>query len=297
MISKCRSDVSMALMAVTMHQWMDRVKYAPLLSELALVVLLAWIVAGWLLPSNTLKPAGLAAPMASVATLPRLTTMLAVPLFGVLKVDSKPAPKVVAKPAPVVLPPLTLKLLGTVVAGPNSAAIIAKRAGARQEVFFIADTIQPGVVLKSVEVAAIVVTRAGRQERISLEQGAKGALAYTPAATPAPVRSNGIRNKHMNRAHVQRQLQNFPALLSQARVLPHFVNGKPSGYVITEIAPKSLYQQAGLQNGDIILSINGQRITGPKQAMSMYTSLKQANALDLEFMRGGQVQHTHYDIR
>jgi len=277
----------------------------PLFSEVLLIAALAWVVSGWLLPVDTLTPSG--QPLSKVGaehTLPNLAKLVSVPLFGKVKTIVQPAKAVEQKPKPIVLSPLNIKLLGTVVAEDHAAAIIAIAAGREQRVFFIGDSIQPGVVLKTVEAEAIVVERGGKLERISLEQGAK--LSSTPIAArsaaasmprPSARRSMPRTHKNMNRNRLQKQLQNFPALLSQARVLPHMNNGKPEGFTISEIAPGSLYQQAGLQNGDIILSVNGKRITGAKQAMSMYQSLQSAAAIDLELIRAGQLRQIHYDIR
>jgi len=272
----------------------------PLLSELALVILLAWMVAGWLLPQPVTQISSTIENIEkSTAVLPDLQSMLAVKLFGQPPQQAKPVVAVAPQAKPVVKRPLTLKLLGTVVAGPNSAAIIAIKAGAEQQAYFIGDTIQAGVILQSVEANAIVVNRGGSLERISLEEGGK--LASSPLATtlstmPNQQRPSRSMNKTMSRAHLQKQLNDFPALLSQARAMPHFVNGKIDGFSVTNIVPGSLYQQAGLQNGDIIVSVNGERITGAQQAMGIYTKLKSSPALDLELIRAGGLQNIHYNI-
>ncbi len=272
----------------------------PLLSELALVIPLAWMVAGWLLPqpdtqiSNTIKSLEKAATL-----LPDLNTMLAVKLFGQPPQQAKPVAAVALQPKPLIKRPLTLKLLGTVVAGESSAAIIAIKAGAKQQAYFIGDSIQAGVTLQSVEANAIVVNRGGTLERISLEEGDKLAsspIAATVSTTPNQQPARNM-NKTMSRAHLQKQLSNFPALLTQARAMPHFVNGKIAGFNVTNIAPGSLYQQAGLQNGDIIVSVNGEKITGAQQAMGIYTKLKSSSSLDLELIRAGGMQNIHYNIR
>ncbi|MDX8406117.1 MAG: PDZ domain-containing protein [Mariprofundus sp.] len=104
-------------------------------------------------------------------------------------------------------------------------------------------------------------------------------------------------NHSMSRTRLQHQMQNLPLLLTQARVIPNMVNGKAAGFVITDIVPGSLYQQAGLQNGDILTKVNGQLITNPGQAMQLYQTLQQASTIDLELTRAGQVQQVHYDIR
>ncbi len=272
----------------------------PLLSELALVILLAWMVTGWLLPqtssqiSNTIESVEKTA-----AVLPDLQSMLAVKLFGQPPQQAKPVAAVAPRAKPAIKRPLTLKLLGTVVAGAGSAAIIAIKPGAEQQAYFIGDTIQAGVILQSVEASSIVVNRGGTLERISLEEGGKLssspiATTISPTTSQRPARN---MNKTMSRSHLQKQLNNFPALLSQARAVPHFVNGKIGGFSVSNIVPGSLYQQAGLLNGDIIVSVNGENITGAQQAMSIYTKLKSSPSLDLELIRAGSMQNIHYNIR
>jgi len=283
-----------------MKQIMHLPENLPLLFELTLVAMLAWVVSGWLLPNDELTLSGLSQnTREATSTLSDITGLLTVPLFG--KIQQVQSPKPVAqKPKPVVVSSLNIKLLGTIVAGENSAAIVAVAKRSEQQVFFIGDRIQPGVILKEVEAEAIVVERGGKLERISLEQGAK--LTVTPMPGAAIAASPGLASAQptsikMNRAHLQQQLQNFPVLMTQAKAVPHLENGKPKGFAITQIAPGSLYQQAGLQNGDIVLSVNGKQITGAKQAMNMYQTLKSAAAIDLELIRAGQVRQIHYDIR
>lgn len=279
----------------------------PMLSELILVTLFAWIVSGWFLQDSEFQPVEKSQNVKNIATvLPDISGLLAVPVFGKREIRTpKPAAK---KNIPVVQSRLNIKLLGTVVAGENSAAIVAIGKGSEQEVFLIGDRIQPGVVLKEITAASIVIERGGKLERILLEQGAKLTAASPPAmfasfsgaakqihsetTTPAAQTTNRV----INRTHLQQQLQDFPALMSQAKAMPYWVDGKPGGFVISEIAPGSLYQQAGLQNGDIILRMNGEKITDAKQAMKMYQTLTNASSIDLKLIRSGQVRQIHYNI-
>ncbi len=283
-------------------------KRLPLLSELVLVVLLAWMVVGWLLPEQQNKHSNTINTTTTVArSLPSLNSMIAVTLFGQAPLTPKPIASAALPVKAVAMPMLKLKLLGTVVAGDHSAAIIAIRAGGKQSAFFIGDNIQPGVTLKSVEENAIVVDHNGRLERISLEQGKPitamrlmppVAISTAPATRPTNTRAPAKNlNKRINRKRLQQQLQNIPALLSQALAKPHFSNGKINGFSISNIVPGSLYAQAGLKNGDIIMAVNGEKITGAAQAMTIYTRLKSASTLDLQLIRASNMQNIHFDIR
>lgn len=292
----------------------------PLISELGLIVLLAWMVSGWLLPGERTESPGLMQDAAGPAViLPDLTSLLAVPLFGKPAPKAKPAAKPVAqKTKSVVQSRLNIKLLGTVVAGDHSAAIISLAASSEQQAVFIGDTIQPGVKLFAVEAEAIVVERGGMLERVSLEQSEKLSSsplsatdsAYMGASTMVPASAVGTSaintatgsaatsgvTRQVDRVTLQKKISDFPALMSEARLVPHFVDGKSDGFVISDIVIGSLYQQVGLQNGDIIRKVNGKQVTSAQQAMDMYRALESATSIDLELMRAGQVQQVHYDI-
>jgi len=144
--------------------------------------------------------------------------------------------------------------------------------------------------LKRVEALAIEVVNHGRPERILME---KAALA---GRAPAPSRDNaGIR--HMSRAAVDIKLNDLPALLTQARAIPHQMGGKPDGFLIQEIVPGSLYAQAGLKNGDVIRKVNGQPVTRPEQGIKLFQSLRNASHIEVRILRGGKPEMLAYDIR
>ncbi|MDX8401040.1 MAG: type II secretion system protein N [Mariprofundaceae bacterium] len=273
-------------------------RMAPRLAEFAMVAWLAWIVSGWLLPQPAVAPAGGpdAGEEASLAW--DIEAMMATPLFGKAE-KAGPVPKPKAPPPRPAPARLDAKLLGTVVAGEHSAAILKLAKEREQRVFFLGDAIMPGIVLDEVLPDAVLVRRDGRRERIELEKGAALPGATTPAppaaARPSPPERRVVRP--FSRRRIERGIRDFPKLLSQARVVPHFVDGKADGFVITDIVPGSLYAQAGLQNGDVIRKVNGQQVTSAQQAMAMYQALEKASAIDLEIERAGQMLQLHYDIR
>ena len=267
----------------------------PMLTEIAIVVVMAWMVAGMLMPAEQIsaidKPQQ---SLSSVMTLPALTDLLAVPLFGQLPAQDMPKSQTKVQPKTVVQSPLNIKLLGTVVAGDDSAAIIRLAGGAGEKGFFIGDAIQPGATLKEVASWSIIVDHNGRLEKISMTKGMALPQAASPVVVNAPAR---IQQHAMSRVQLNRHMQNLPSLLSEARALPNMVNGRMDGFVITDIVDGSLYQQAGLQNGDVLRKVNGQVISNAGQAMQLYQTLQSATGIDIELTRAGQLQQLHYDIR
>jgi type II secretion system protein C len=101
----------------------------------------------------------------------------------------------------------------------------------------------------------------------------------------------------VSRAEVQQTMENPAQFFSQMRALPHFVNGKTDGFSISQVQPGSVFQQIGLQDGDLLTSIQGQPVTNPMQAMGLIQAVKTASAIDLTVNRNGSPTSVHLDLR
>jgi len=101
----------------------------------------------------------------------------------------------------------------------------------------------------------------------------------------------------VSRSEVQQTMENPAQFFSQMRAMPHFVNGKTDGFSISQVQPGSVFDQLGLQNGDLLTSIDGQPVTNPMQAMGLIQAVKTASAIDLVVNRGGSPTSLHLDLR
>jgi len=92
-----------------------------------------------------------------------------VPLFG--KLESKPVVhRAAAIPQPAETSRLDIKLLGTIVAGEQSAAVMTVGTSA-ETLFYLGDPLYGRVVLKKVEADAVILNNQGNDERITLIEG------------------------------------------------------------------------------------------------------------------------------
>ena len=101
----------------------------------------------------------------------------------------------------------------------------------------------------------------------------------------------------VSRAEVQQTMENPSQFFSQMRAMPHFVNGRTDGFSISQVAPGSVFAQLGLQDGDLLTSIDGQPVTNPMQAMGLIQAVKTSSAIDLVVNRGGTPTSVHLDLR
>ncbi|MDQ7005109.1 MAG: type II secretion system protein N [Ghiorsea sp.] len=271
--------------------------------EVALVLLGAWLVAGFIvmpfqMPSSVVKPI---ASAESQSLQVDDSFLRKVDLFGKPQVFKKTQPISQPTHTPVTVSRLNIKLIGTVVAGDRSAAMVTVGTSKKQAVFFLKEEIQPNVTLIAVDPMAIVVKHGANRERIAIETGkrlikASAVAAPRRVAPRVPIRTD-VLNKRIDRNHLNSQMRNFSTLLSQARVSPHFSNGKPDGFKISDIVKGSLYEEIGLLNGDIIKVVNGESVTGAEQAMRMYRELQSATFIDVEVERNGSMQQISYVIQ
>ncbi len=283
--------------------WMS---YISRMVEVALVVLAAWLLSGVVVGHDaTQKRSHLSSNIPATKPVQQgidTHDLRHTPLFGEVPVQ-KASPKLQPVEERVVANSrLNIKLIGTVVAGEKSAAMLVASSSKKQAVYFLGEDIQPGVRLEKVKADAIVVMNHGKRERIHIvaakpiQQAAVSPQPRKHAVAPQiPIMPQESRKIDRQRLHSQ--MRNFSTLLSQARVSPHFNNGKPDGFKISEIVKGSLYEEIGLRNGDIIKSVNGETVTGAEQAMRMYRELQSATFIDVEVERNGRLQQLSYVIQ
>jgi general secretion pathway protein C len=89
------------------------------------------------------------------------------------------------------------------------------------------------------------------------------------------------------------KLANLTETLTEARAIP--VPGQ--GFRIRSIKKGSLFERIGIQNGDLLRSVNGLELTSIEQAMRAYKMLQKEPRLRLQITRGSATETLDYEIR
>jgi general secretion pathway protein C len=138
-----------------------------------------------------------------------------------------------------------------------------------------------------------------------------------PTTTPAPMTAaalpgmtGGLSEEELNqsiravsetkftvqRAFVDKILQNQAEIMRSARIVPHEENGQVVGVKLYGIRRNSLLGKLGLQNGDLMRTINGYAMSSPDTALEAYSKLRSANNLSVAVTRRGRQMSVDYDI-
>jgi general secretion pathway protein C len=99
------------------------------------------------------------------------------------------------------------------------------------------------------------------------------------------------------RSFVDKLLKNQAQIMSAARIVPHEENGRMLGVKLYGIRKNSLLGKLGMQNGDMLRTINGFEMSSPDSALEAYARLRNASNLSVAIVRRGQPTTLDYDIQ
>lgn len=219
--------------------------------------------------------------------------------------------------------PVRLTLTGTFRIGTTAFAIVIGPDGRTEEVYRIGQCMPrqdpeqsspcpPGQArLQRVERDRITVDFGGQRTVIAMETETPPANAppSAPAAAQAaqappqgpntPFGQNRTGNTievHLPSAEVEKSFENFSELVRQALVVPFMKDGAAVGFQIQRIQPGSVFQRLGLQNQDVIRSVNGEPITTADQALRLFSLFRNERNVTLDVDRGAQSLKMSYII-
>ncbi len=227
-----------------------------------------------------------------------------------------PAPQ--ATPPPVANENLNIRLIGTSQQSSGSPYAIIEDSGGNQLLYRLGDEIPNAGKLLDVTRNRAIILHNGH--RVALELPHDEPVQGMPV-TPRPgmiqrfhrgrmgrmglvmqTQHGGVRkitpNRYvLDRSTVDSNLKNMAPLFTQIRAIPNIKNGQSNGFMLSEIEPGSIFQQIGLQDGDLLTAVNGQAVGDPAKAMDLMQTLQNQSSITLNVMRNGAPTHLYYNIR
>jgi general secretion pathway protein C len=168
-----------------------------------------------------------------------------------------------------------------------------------------------GATLVDILNTRVYLNHAGTTEYLDLLSPPKAAPPASPRPAPPPrpkgdtfsleldrgIKKVGEHSYELQRSTLESVLGNIALLSRSARIVPDIRGGKPYGFRLFAVRPDGPFAKIGLQNGDVIVSINGLEMTSPEKALEVYGKLKSASHLALGLERTGKKLSQDYTIR
>lgn len=104
----------------------------------------------------------------------------------------------------------------------------------------------------------------------------------------AEIKRKGNGHFTITRRGADAIIASLPGIARTMRASPEAKGGKPIGYRLLSLGPGALLTHVGLQNGDVVLSLNGNHLTSPDKALEAYTRFRTTGVIRAHLLRANQ---------
>lgn len=159
----------------------------------------------------------------------------------------------------------------------GGSAIIGLPDGTQRSIM-VGEEVSPGVKLAAVSFDYVLLDLGGeQQQKLYLDED--GAAAAPPAAGPgAASAQNGSSGSTLTAAAI-RQAVSFA---------PRNRDGRVSGIILSPGSDAGLFESAGFRAGDVVIAVNGARITSATDVAQLQSSIAPGARLVLTVERGAE---------
>ncbi len=211
---------------------------------------------------------------------------------------------------------LPLKFTGIISGGTAQTSLVVIESGssANAEAFLLYDMAPGQIQIVDITRNRVFLERNGCMEYLELESAplpkrrVAGNKPTKRTPTLAATNSNeAFREDGFERSGNKIQVErrwvdkalgiDFAKTLQDAKANPNLVGTEIKGFTLTKIRPNSAYEKMGLQDGDIVKSINSIELSGMAQAVQTLNQMRNENTLTLVVERAGQTLNLTVDVR
>ncbi|MCF8061055.1 MAG: PDZ domain-containing protein [Deltaproteobacteria bacterium] len=204
--------------------------------------------------------------------------------------------KLMAQIDQLALTTLNCTLIGTIIhEGDKSWAVIMDNQSGKQDKYTVGEKLRNAEVVMILR-NQVVLNINGKNERLIMgiekiraeDRSIEGGAAESPG---------GVETYKISKDFVAQSVNNIAQIMSTVRVKPHFEDGKPAGFQVSNIKSDSILKTMGFKEGDIIRSVNGQEIRTAEDVMRLYNTLKDSSFFGIGLVRNGQPTTLNFKVR
>jgi type II secretion system protein C len=188
-------------------------------------------------------------------------------------------------------------------------ALIKNTSKSSQNSFFVGDSLLADAKIIQILQDRIIIQRPGNREFLALEEkplankrrkkdalaikeSSRAHLAKSGQKVPQTFKEEGFErdggNIVLSTDFRQKLLTTeFAKVLQDVKAEPNMVGSELNGFRLSRIRPDSVFEKAGLIDGDVIKEVNGVSLVDPGQAIKLLNSLRGENEIEVRVDRGG----------
>jgi general secretion pathway protein C len=171
--------------------------------------------------------------------------------------------------------------------------VIEERSNHKQKLYRLGDKIGGA---KLVNITRNTATLRSEDQEITLKVKSTMEGPLLPNSPAGGMNQAPPRSLNLSKRAVNENLSDLKSIMRQAVVRPFLNEGVPNGYIISNIAPNSLYEKMGLQNGDIIIDINNKPMQSADNLLQMVNLMQSGSGITLNVKRNGKIEAINYSF-
>ncbi|WP_404419680.1 type II secretion system protein GspC [Marinospirillum sp.] len=283
-----------------------------------MVALFTWSFLQWLYPLPEAAPAA----RKTTSSAPEVLWISNLDQHWVAAEESE-EPAVVA---PVQRSRLAVQVQGVLYSTTRGRSVVLLRYRNQDYTLSEGDELEPGLRLQEIQRDALIFNRNGQLERVDLElaseadpqersalldQSDQGERASQSASSrenkPTPERSQTSRDESPTEEPARQERVGTRALeeafgpdfreslvrdplqlMRHITVSPHSEGGQLQGFRIRPGSDPELFNSLGLQEGDLVVAVDGTPVSDTSAMMGLQSQLATARAVDVELVRDGE---------
>ena len=198
---------------------------------------------------------------------------------------------------------LDLLLLGTICGSEAvSRAVIKDIKSDESDLYRTGDSVADAC-LEGIEKDTVVLLHNGQRKMLRLgtqQHDSRGKSPQVPLRQVAKQIGEAARTNlpvKQTPGEVRTQAGHIETMLRKAVIEPYAAGGQMEGLRITGLENIPVAKELGLKNGDVIRSVNGQRLTSKQKALQVFMKARTQAAINIELSREGKSKRLSFVLR
>lgn len=182
----------------------------------------------------------------------------------------------------------------------RSSCVIVNSRKRETETYSNTDEVTTGVFVAEIWPTRVILDEHGKRTYLEWEpeDNENGGTKPVRAAAPSKPRPSPLpRVMELSRAEMSDRADDIMALRDSVEVQPYKQNGRVVGLQVGNLGDNPMAADIGIEDGDVVQSINSVRINDMDTAVEQLTKLSNAPMIRVGIMRNGQRTFLTYRIR
>jgi len=195
---------------------------------------------------------------------------------------------------------LGLKLIGIIAGNPALSRAIIKDIVTNVVGFYKTNDMIGQASIAEIEANRVLLDQQGQRKILRIETTTSEPVETVPAQSVASgneTQTVDIPVTDEPTPPVETKMKYIEAILRKATVKPYIVAGRMQGLRITGLDRVPFAKAIGLRNGDVIRTVNGQRLTSKQKAYQVFKKARSKPTMNIELLRGSETKTLVFDLR